>query len=239
VHATVVTLFPGLLETFLETSVLGRALREGYVRVDLVDLRRYGQGPHRVVDDRPFGGGPGMVLLAEPVLEAVEEARAAHGAGVRTVLLTPQGRPFRQPLAEELALLPDGFVLVCGRYEGIDERVRLLLELEEVSVGDFVLSGGEVAAMAILEATARLVPGVLGHERSSVEDSFSREGGLLDHPHYTRPAVVRGLGVPDVLRSGDHAAIARWRQAQALERTRARRPDLLGKEGESTGSPES
>jgi tRNA (guanine37-N1)-methyltransferase len=227
VHASVVTLFPPLLEAFLATSVMGRAVRSERVRVDLVDLRQFGEGTHRVVDDRPFGGGPGMVLMAEPVLLATEAAQAGHGEGVRTLLLSPQGRPFHQPLAEELAVAPAGFVLICGRYEGIDERAREILEPEEVSLGDFVLSGGEVAAMAVLDATARLVPGVLGHERSPLEDSFGGEEGLLDHPHYTRPAVVRGLEVPEILRSGDHAAIAAWRREQALARTRERRPDLL------------
>ncbi len=226
-RATVITLFPQLLEVFLETSILGRATAAGRITVDLADLRAYGEGRHKVLDDRPFGGGPGMVLKAEPVIRAVEDARAHHGEGVRTIYLTPQGRRFDQADAEDLASTKGGLVLLCGRYEGIDERALTLLGPEEVSVGDYVLSGGEVAAMAVLDATARLVPGVLGHELSSVEDSFSREGGLLDHPHYTRPAVVHGLDVPPILLSGDHAAIARWRHEQALERTRARRPDLL------------
>jgi tRNA (guanine37-N1)-methyltransferase len=227
VHASVVTLFPGLLEAYLATSVIGRAVAAGLVRVDVVDLRGYGEGPHRVVDDRPFGGGPGMVLMAEPVIRAVEDARAALPPGARTVLLTPEGRRLDQALAASYAAAP-GLVLLCGRYEGIDERARLVLAPEEVSVGDYVLSGGEVAAMVVLDATLRLVPGVLGHEESPREDSFSGPEGLLDHPHYTRPAVVRGLGVPEVLRGGDHAAIARWRREEAVRRTRERRPDLLG-----------
>ena len=226
-RATVITLFPALLEVFLETSVLGRAAQAGLLDVDVVDLRPYGEGRHQVLDDRPFGGGPGMVLKAEPVIRAVEEARARHAANVRTIFLTPQGRAFDQAGAVDLARADGGLILVCGRYEGIDERALLVLEPEELSIGDYVLSGGEVAAMAVLDATARLVPGVLGHAQSSVEDSFSGEGGLLDHPHYTRPAVVRGLGVPEVLLSGDHGAIARWRREQALARTRQRRPDLL------------
>lgn len=226
-HASVLTLFPALLETYLATSVMGRAVQGGLVQIDLVDLRTYGEGPHRQVDDRPFGGGPGMVLMAEPVIRAVEDAREEHEEGARTLVLSPQGRVFDQGLARELAAHEPGFVLVCGRYEGIDERALAILQPEEISLGDFVLSGGEVAAMAVLDATARLVPGVLGHDQSAEEDSFSAEDGILDHPHYTRPAIVRGLEVPEVLRGGDHAAVARWRRAQALDRTRERRPDLL------------
>ena len=239
-HATVVTLFPALLEAYLGTSVVARGVRAGHLRVDLVDLRRHGEGPHRVVDDRPFGGGPGMVLMAEPVLKAVEEARAAHGPRVRTIVLSPQGRGFTQGWAEALARSPDGFVLVCGRYEGIDERALEILEPEELSIGDYVLSGGEVAAMVVLDAAARLVPGVLGHADSSREDSFAGERGLLDHPHYTRPAVVRGLAVPEILLGGNHEAVRRWREEQALARTRARRPDLLGEtKGDDSCSPAS
>jgi tRNA (guanine37-N1)-methyltransferase len=241
-HASVLTLFPALLEAYLATSVMGRAVQGGLVEIDLIDLRTYGEGPHRQVDDRPFGGGPGMVLMAEPVIRAVEDAREAHEEGVRTLVLSPQGRVFDQGLARELAVHVPGFVLVCGRYEGIDERALEVLEPEEISLGDFVLSGGEVAAMAVLDATARLVPGVLGHDQSAEEDSFSAGDGILDHPHYTRPAVVRGREVPGVLRGGDHAAVARWRRQQALERTRRRRPDLLGAndmEGGSRCSPES
>ena len=173
--------------------------------------------------------------MAEPVIRAVEDSRGRHPPGVRTILLSPQGRPFRQEVARDLAAAPGGFVLVSGRYEGIDERARLVLSPEEISLGDFVLSGGEVAAMAVLDAAARLVPGVLGHERSAEEDSFSTAEGLLDHPHYTRPPVVRGLEVPAILRSGDHGAIARWRQEQALLGTRERRPDLLREAGAREG----
>jgi tRNA (guanine37-N1)-methyltransferase len=239
VDAAVVTLFPEMFRPFLEASVLGRARERGLVRIDLVDLRSYGEGPHRVVDDRPFGGGPGMVLMAEPVLRAVEDAREAlvrrrPSPPPRTLLLSPQGRRFDQRFAEDLAAGPGGFVLVCGRYEGIDERAVEILGPEEVSLGDYVLSGGEVAAMAVLDATARLVPGVLGDERSPVEESFGAEG-LLDHPHYTRPVVVRGHEVPAVLRGGNHAEIARWRREQALARTRRRRPDLLRHEGGGEG----
>jgi tRNA (guanine37-N1)-methyltransferase len=244
VRATVVTLFPDLLRAYLGTSVLGRAREAGLLDVEVVDLRSFGEGPHRIVDDRPFGGGPGMVLMAEPVIRAVQEARGRHAAGARTIFLTPQGRRFDQAAARALAAEPDGFVLVCGRYEGIDERALEILRPEELSIGDYVLSGGAVAAMVVLDAAARLVPGVLGHEDSAAEDSFAEGEGLLDHPHYTRPAVVRGLEVPAVLRSGDHAAVARWRRAEALARTRERRPDLLerrdgAREGGSTCSPAS
>jgi tRNA (guanine37-N1)-methyltransferase len=225
-HSTVVTLFPGLFAPLLTESVFGRAVRRGLLRVDFVDLREFGEGRHRVVDDRPFGGGPGMVLKAEPVIRAVEAARARHGPGVRTILLSPQGRPLTQALVRDLAAA-EGLVLLCGRYEGIDERAVEVLKPEEVSIGDYVLSGGELPAMVLLDAVARLRPGVLGDEDSSREDSFGEGDGLLDHPHYTRPDVVRGLGVPDVLRGGDHGAVADWRRKAALERTRRRRPDLL------------
>lgn len=226
-HASIVTLFPELIEPFLSATVLGRAVEGGKIRVDLVPLREYGHGRHRIVDDRPFGGGPGMVLMAEPVLNAVEAARKAHGPAVRTLLLSPQGRRFDQAYAAELADAEDGFVLICGRYEGIDERAIEVLQPEELSLGDYVLSGGEPAAIAVLDAAARLVPGVLGHAQSAQEDSFSNPEGLLDHPHYTRPACWREHEVPPILLSGDHGAVAAWRREQALARTRSRRPDLL------------
>ena len=225
-HATVVTLFPGLFAPLLSQSVFGRAVRRGLLRVDFVDLREFGEGRHRVVDDRPFGGGPGMVLMAEPVIRAVEAARARHPAGCRTLHLSPQGRRLTQADVRDLALSP-GLVLLCGRYEGIDERAIEVLAPEDVSVGDYVLSGGELPAMVVLDAVARLRPGVLGDEKSPEEDSFGLGDGLLDHPHYTRPLVVRGLPVPEVLRGGDHGAVAAWRKEQATRRTRSRRPDLL------------
>ena len=238
-HATVVTLFPDLFRPLLAQSVLGRAVHRGLVRVDFVHLRDFGEGRHRVVDDRPFGGGPGMVLMAEPVLRAVEAARARHVRGARTLFLTPQGRRLDQALVRDLASSPD-LVLLCGRYEGIDERAIEILRPEEVSIGDYVLSGGELAAMVLVDAVARLRPGVLGDARSPQEDSFGGAEGLLDHPQYTRPLLVRGLGVPEVLRGGDHGAIAAWRRAQALARTRARRPDLLpgGPAGDGNGAAE-
>lgn len=226
-HVSIITLFPELFEPYLTATVLGRAVQAGLLQVDLVSLREYGEGRHRTVDDRPFGGGPGMVLMAEPVIRCVEETRGRHAPGVRTLLLSPQGRRFDQPFAEELATHGAGFILLCGRYEGIDERAIEMLQPEELSIGDYVLSGGETGAMVVLDAAARLVPGVLGDERSPKEDSFSGADRILDHPHYTRPLDVRGLGVPEVLRSGNHAEIARWRREQALARTRDRRPDLL------------
>lgn len=238
-HASVVTLFPELFGPWLESTVVGRAQQAGTIRVETVALRAWGEGKHKIVDDRPFGGGPGMVLLAEPVLRCVEATRAAHGPAVRTILLSPQGRTFTQAEAQSLADAEDGFILICGRYEGIDERAIEILQPEELSLGDFVLSGGEAAALAVLDAAARLVPGVLGHPESSAEDSFSGPDRLLDHPHYTRPAEVRGLAVPEVLRSGDHAAVARWRHAQALARTAARRPDLLPPDSEGPCTPAS
>jgi tRNA (guanine37-N1)-methyltransferase len=225
-HATVVTLFPALFRPLLEQSVFGRAVHRGLLRVDFVDLREFGEGRHRVVDDRPFGGGPGMVLMAEPVIRATLAARERHPRGCRTLVTSPQGRRLDQALVRDLAAAP-GLVLVCGRYEGVDERALEVLGAEEVSIGDYVLSGGELPAMVVLDAVARLRPGVLGDARSPEEDSFGAGEGLLDHPHYTRPAVVRGRGVPEVLTSGDHGRIAAWRRERALERTRARRPDLL------------
>ncbi len=230
-HATVVTLFPALFDPLLAQSVFGRAVRRGLLRVDFVDLREFGEGRHRVVDDRPFGGGPGMVLKAEPVIRAVEAARARHLDGCRTLHMTPQGRRLDQALVRDLASSRD-LVVLCGRYEGIDERAMDVLRPEDVSVGDYVLSGGELPAMVVLDAVARLRPGVLGDEASPIEDSFSEGAsgeplGLLDCPHYTRPLVVRGLGVPEILLQGDHGKVAAWRHEQALKRTRERRPDLL------------
>src|SRR5262245_1607364 len=225
-HATVVTLFPALFQPLLEQSVFGRAVRRGLLRVEFVDLREFGEGRHRQVDDRPFGGGPGMVLMAEPVIRAVSAARARHPQGCRTLYLSPQGRRLDQALVRELAATP-GLVLLCGRYEGIDERALEVIAPEEISIGDYVLSGGELPAMVLLDAVARLRPGVLGDARSGDQDSFGAGDGLLDHPHYTRPLTVRGLTVPDVLRTGDHGRIAAWRRDQAIDRTRRRRPDLL------------
>ncbi len=227
VHVSVITLFPELFEPYLRATVLGRAVARGLVRVDLVALRSFGIGKHVQVDDRPFGGGPGMVLMAEPVIRAVEATQSNHRPGVRTIFLSPEGRLFDQATAESLAASPEGFILLCGRYEGIDQRALDVIQPDVISLGDYVLSGGEVAAMAVIDATARLVDGVLGHERSAKEDSFSGHGRVLDHPHYTQPADFGGRAVPDVLLSGHHGAIATWRRMQALRRTAALRPDLM------------
>ncbi len=224
VHVAVVTLFPAMITPFTEFGVVGRAVRQGLVRIDTVDPRSFATDPHGTVDDRPYGGGPGMVLRVEPFATAVAAARARLPAGSPVVFLSPQGRPFDQAMARRYAAGP-GLLLVAGRYEGFDERLIEAVGDEEVSVGDFVLSGGEIAALAVLDATVRLQPGVLGDEQSAVQESFA--GGLLDHPHYTRPEVAAGRTVPRVLLEGNHAAIRRWRRKQSLGRTSLRRPDLL------------
>jgi len=222
----IVTLFPRMFEGPLDESILKRARQKGLVEIAVHQLRDHAEGKHRVTDDRPFGGGPGMVLMAEPVLQALDAARQRHPRGARTIYLTPQGRRLDQAMVRDLAEAP-GLVLLSGRYEGVDERALELAGPEELSIGDYVLSGGELAAMVLLDAVARLRPGVLGDEQSPEQDSFGAGEGLLDHPHYTRPLEVRGLGVPEVLRGGNHAAIGAWRHEQALRRTRERRPDLL------------
>ncbi|MSR61693.1 MAG: tRNA (guanosine(37)-N1)-methyltransferase TrmD [Planctomycetes bacterium] len=217
------TLFPEALEPYLRASILGVAQEKGLVRVQTVDFRDFTRDRHRTVDDRPYGGGPGMVLKPEPVFDCVEWLEREHGP-YRKILLTPDGERFRQPKAHALAK-EERLLFLAGRYEGFDERLRSELAWDEVSLGDFVLSGGELAALCVIEAIARLVPGVLGHHESALRESF--EQGSLDHPHYTRPPTWRGRNVPDVLKSGDHAAIERWRANEAHQRTRARRPDLL------------
>jgi tRNA (guanine37-N1)-methyltransferase len=221
----VVTIFPGMISAPTSEGIVGRAVAAGLVRIEAHDLREHTDDRHRTADDSPFGGGPGMVMKAEPFLRAVDTIESTAGERRAIVLLSPRGVPFDQARAARYAGL-DRLVLLCGRYEGIDERVREVLGAEEVSVGDFVLTGGEVAALAVIEATVRLLPGALGDEGSAEADSFS--DGVLDFPHYTRPAVVRGRAVPDVLLSGDHGRIRRWRRKEALRATRERRPDLLG-----------
>ena len=215
------TIFPGIFASPLRESLLGKAVADGILDVRIHDLRDFTDDKHRSTDDEPYGGGPGMVMKAEPVFAAVESLGADRG---RTILLSPAGRRLDRDLVHELAA-ELRIVLICGRYEGVDERVVEGLPAEEVSVGDYVLSGGEVAALVVLEAVARLVPGVIGREESHERDSF--EDGLLDHPHYTRPQTLRDLSVPDVLLSGNHAEIERWRREAALEKTRRNRPDLL------------
>ncbi len=221
----VLTLFPEAITDYARTSVLGRAAERDVFALRVHDLRDETDDVHRTVDDTPFGGGAGMVLRAEPIVRTVE----AHPDLPRPLLaLTPSGRPFNQAMAHELAA-GKGFSLLCGRYEGFDQRALDLVVDEEVSVGDFVLAGGELAALCVLEAVVRLRPGALGNDASSLEESFSE--GLLEYPQYTKPAEFRGLEVPAVLRSGDHGAVARWRRAQALARTLQRRPDLIAARG--------
>src|SRR5262245_26268964 len=226
----VVTIFPELFQAFRTTGVLGGAIERGLLELSAHDLRRFTRDRHRTVDDIPYGGGPGMVMKPEPLVEAIEALAGAKGPERegRVILMTPQGAPFTGQRARALAR-EERLVLVCGRYEGVDQRVIELAVDEELSIGDYVLSGGEVAAMAVSEAVSRFVPGVLGNPGSTASESF--EDDRLEGPHYTRPVEFRGLAVPEVLRSGNHAEIARWRLERALERTRSRRPDLLA-EGE-------
>ncbi len=220
----VFTIFPDMVDGFAGQSLLGRARRGGLLDVRVHDLRSTATDPHRSVDDAPFGGGAGMVLMPEPLFGAVEAVDPPRPL----LLLSPGGRRLDQACARELAAL-DGFSLLCGRYEGVDERVREHLVDGELSVGDVVLAGGEVAAMVVLEAVGRLVPGVMGNDTSADEESFA--DGLLEHPQYTRPATFREWEVPEVLRSGDHARVARWRRAMALARTLEHRPDLIEARG--------
>lgn len=227
----VLTLFPALFDGFLDESILKRAIERGLVRVDRWDVRDWAEGKHKQVDDRPFGGGPGMVLMAPPVVAAVEAVRNLAEPPGRLIALTPQGRTLNQDWVRTLAREPR-LVLLCGRYEGFDERIFEVLEPELLSVGDYVLSGGEVAAMVVIDAAMRLVPGVLGDAGSAEDESFGPDGGL-EYPHYTRPRDFRDRPVPPILLGGDHAAIDRWRRAQARERTAARRGDLLDRRPES------
>ncbi len=229
----VLTLFPGLFDGVFSDSIVGRAVAAGRLDIVLHNIRDYATDKHHVTDDEPYGGGGGMVMKAEPIVRAVEDllgeeaVRRQKGEGpieVPVVLLTPVGRTFTQAIAHEYERY-ERIVLVCGRYEGIDERVADLVATEELSIGDYVLSGGEIPAMVVIESVTRLLPGVLGDMRALVEDSYAR--GLLEYPQYTRPRVYRGAAVPEVLLSGDHARVARWRREQALRRTLERRPDLL------------
>ncbi len=222
----VVTLFPGMFPGYLGQSILNKAIERGILSVHLHDLRDWTRDKHRSVDDRPFGGGPGMVIRVEPVVECVEAVRQMASSPGRLVMLSPQGKRLDQPLVEELAA-DERLILLCGRYEGFDQRVSDILEPEEISIGDYVLNGGEVAAMVMIDTVLRLVPGVLGDERSSKEDSFSQQHGMLECAHYTRPRSFRGHDVPSILLTGDHEAIARWRKEDSYRRTRQRRDDLL------------
>lgn len=222
----VLTLFPGIFSGYLGQSLLKQAIERGLVDVRLHDIRDWSTDKHRTVDDRPFGGGPGMVLKVDVVVECVEAVRRMAPEAGHLVMLTPQGRRMDQSCVEKLAER-ERILLLCGRYEGFDERIRLLLEPEELSLGDFILNGGEVAAMAVIDSVIRLVPGVLGDEQSSEDDSFSGEGRLLEFAQYTRPRAYRGLDVPPVLLSGDHGEIARYRDQDRKTRTQQRRADLF------------
>ena len=217
----VLTLFPGMVSGPLGHSIMGRARARGLVDIQVHDIRAYAEGRHQVTDEPPFGGGGGMILKPEPLAAAIEALRGADG---RVILLDPAGRRFSQGVARELAQRPH-VVLVCGRYEGVDERIREHPVDEELSIGDYVLSGGELAALVVAEAVTRLLPGVLGQDEAPTHDSFAR--GLLEHPHYTRPEVFRGVRVPAILLSGDHGKIARWRRLMSVWRTWQRRSDLL------------
>ena len=223
----IVTIFPTFFDGALAVGVLGKALERGLVAARVHDLRNYSDDAYRSVDDYPYGGGVGMVMKPEPFFRAVEDVEAQFGRGWR-VFLTPQGKPLTQARCQALAER-EHLILLCGRYKGVDERVREGLADEEISLGDFVLSGGEIAALAVVDAAARLVPGVLGDEDSAATDSFAT--GLLDHPHYTRPREFREMAVPDVLLSGNHGEVEKWRREQALKKTRDVRPDLLEGEG--------
>ncbi len=220
------TLFPAVCTAYLQESILKRAQAAGIIEVHLHDIREHAEGRHKVTDDLPYGGGGGMVMKPEPVFAALEGVLGdeAARAGLPIILLTPQGRPFTQAVAGELARQPR-LALVCGRYEGFDERIRQHLATDEISLGDFVLTGGELAALAVIDAVTRLLPGALGDPTGAEDDSHS--SGLLEYPHYTRPPEFRGWAVPEVLLSGDHARIARWRRQEALRRTFLRRPDML------------
>jgi tRNA (guanine37-N1)-methyltransferase len=219
----ILTLFPDLFHAFLQESILGRAVKRGLVDIRLTDIRSFARGTHRVTDDRPYGGGSGMVMKAGPILRALQSIERTGGESL-VILLTPQGTIFEQTRAWELSRL-DHIILICGRYEGVDERVRIGHVDMELSIGDYVLSGGELGAMVVVDAVSRLLPGVVGGENATLEESF--EDGLLEYPHYTRPRIFNGKSVPAVLLSGDHEKIRLWRRAESLKRTLERRPDLL------------
>jgi tRNA (guanine37-N1)-methyltransferase len=225
VRIDVLTLFPEMFAVVLGTSIPRRAADKGLVSYHLTNIRDFAADAHRSVDDKPFGGGPGMVMISSVVFDAVEHVEKQDARMAKRILLTPSGRRFDQSVAQELAKEPR-LLLISGRYEGFDERISLGLKPLELSVGDFILSGGELAAMVVIDAVVRLLPGVLGAQDGAVDESFSDAEGLLEHPQYTRPREFRGMEVPEVLLSGDHAAIEQWRRRQRQERTRLRRPDL-------------
>jgi len=220
----VLTLFPQAFESPLNCSILKRARDNGLVDIVLTDIRDFAEDSYRKVDDKPYGGGPGMVMMPGPVFSCVEHVQNLSSEQGRIILLTPQGQTFDQAKARELAA-EKRLILIAGKYEGFDERIRTGLGAEQISIGDYVLNGGELAAMVVIDAVVRLLEGALGDEDSAKDDSFSE--GLLEYPHYTRPEIFRGMKVPDILLSGDHAKIAEWRRQQAIERTKKQRPDLL------------
>lgn len=222
----ILTLFPEMVEQGLKTSIIGRAAEKGIIRVEAVNIRDYTIDKHKKVDDYPYGGGAGMVLTAQPVYDAYRAVRETISHPVRTIYLTPQAPVFTQPLAKELALEED-LILLCGHYEGVDERVLSRIVTDYLSIGDYVLTGGELAAMVVADAISRMVPGVLTNEESGSNESL--EGGLLEYPQYTRPEVWEGERVPEILLSGDHGKVDAWRREQSIKRTMERRPDLLGK----------
>ena len=223
-HFDILTLFPGLFAGAFEESIIKRARESGSVTIDLHNIRDYATGRHKVTDDTPYGGGGGMIMKPEPIFAATEAVLGEQVSAIPVVLLTPKGRLFNQSVARELSH-HDRLLLICGRYEGVDERVHQYLATDQISIGDYVLSGGEIAAMVIVDAVTRLLPGVLGDPSATFEDSHAE--GLLEYPHYTRPSIFRDHPVPDVLLSGHHAEITRWRRQQALHRTWERRPDIL------------
>ena len=220
----ILSLFPEALDPYLRTSIVGIAQRKGAARIEVFNFRDFARDRHRTVDDRPFGGGPGMVLRPEPIIDCVEWLEAQHGP-FRKFMMCPGGTRFHQQTAHDICD-EERVLLLCGRYEGFDQRINDCLDFEGLSVGDYVLAGGELPALSVVEAAVRLLPGVLGDERSAIEESFQGDGNL-DHPHYTRPRVFRGHGVPPILFSGDHASIQNWRNDQARSRTQRARPDLI------------
>ena len=222
----VLTLFPKIFSGYQTQSLLAKAIERKLTSIHLHDMRDWAEGVHKKLDDRPFGGGPGMILMAEPVIQCVRDVQKQADEPGRLIMLTPQGRKLDQRVIEELST-EKRMLLLCGRYEGFDQRVSDILEPDEISIGDFILNGGEVAAMVLIDALIRMVPGVLGDENSSIEDSFSRGNRRLEYPQYTRPREFEGLSVPEILLSGNHEAIREWREQESLRRTRQRRQDLL------------
>jgi len=233
----IVTLFPEMFPGYLSQSLLHKAIQRELVDVQLHNLRDWSLGKHNQVDDRPFGGGPGMILKVEPVVESVEAVQRLDRRPGKVIMLSPQGRKLDQTIVEELAQ-EDRMIVLCGRYEGFDHRVSEILQPDEISVGDYVLNGGEVAAMILVDAIVRLIPGVLGHEQSNVDDSFSSGNRLLEFEQYTRPREYRGHEVPEVLLSGNHPQIEQWRAQQSLKKTKQRRQDLLSREETTQNRPE-